>query len=48
MTQTNLNLEGDSLSSRNHIIQVVQYEDNDVNKEVLTYKEVFYNIEIIQ
>ena len=45
LTQSTINLEGDNLSSGKHMVQVVQYKDNDINKEVLTYKEAFYSVE---
>ena len=43
-SQGSLDLSGDSLSSGTHKVEVVQYEDDNVNGAVITYKAASYEV----
>ncbi len=43
-TQTTITLEGDDLTEGVHLVEVVQYTDNDASGEMITYKSGSYEI----
>lgn len=45
-TQTSLNLTGDALTEGAHIVEVVQFANDDPSSDVIVYKAAMYEVKI--